>query len=208
MKVEREYKHIMHNISQLMREEGYENKQVEICSELSKLTQNNIANRAFLSAALRDPINRQVISAQSFLVYRCEEFAARLNLWYPDSQLVNKENLEQLRRYFSLGVCHNHNFDFFTIGLLGPGYKTEILVTSQDISNTQVSDKIVFDKKYDYQLKKGNVPFFPKDTHFHTQWAPEKFSLSLNILPTVAITTKQFVLGDDGKTVTRVFNSR
>jgi hypothetical protein len=68
-------------------------------------------------------------------VFRCNDFYFRLNAWYPDSKTVTVELETQLNDYFSIDSCHNHSVDFFTVGLLGPGYTTEFRETTEDLSD-------------------------------------------------------------------------
>lgn len=70
----------------------------------------------------------------------------RVNCWYPRSRLIGEAGAEH-EKYFSIGVCHNHNFDFYTTCILGPGYLSDFMSTDQVLENLEEGDSIDFQKQ-------------------------------------------------------------
>ena len=185
--------------------DSFIDNQEEICYELTKLTHNNLALRYFLYSALKDAEKRNLVAAQSFMVHVSKLFYIRINLWYPLQGVAMTTLNDALENYFSVDLPHNHNYDFFTVGILGPGYVSDFLISSQETGCLRAGDTVSFDSEFRTKLSLGKSIFVPKDTHYHTQYAPEEFSVSLNLIPTVELFSRQIVLLKDRKTVDKVY---
>ena len=183
---------------------GHVEHQDEICTLSKDLTKGDIGLRYFLGKSLQDETRRTLSGAQSFFIYSCAAFTARLNLWFPKDARISADHEDAVRQHFSYENCHNHNFDFFTVGLLGPGYRTEFFSTSQDLKDLREGDRIEAEKRWGLTLAKSDALFVPKDSHFHTQYEPESFSMTLNLMPNQKLTSNQYVLQADRSRIQRV----
>lgn len=187
---------------------GHATHVAQITEAMSALADRNVALRYFLFRATVDARFRRLTSAQSFYVYGCDAFYFRLNAWYPERRMARIELETELNQYFSIDSCHNHSVDFFTVGLLGPGYTTEFCHTADDLSDVGVGDTVRFDRCWNDQLSLGRALFVPKSHIFHTQYAPEAYSLSLNLIVREPVTCRQFRLADDKRTICDTYDLR
>ena len=97
------------------------------------------------------------------------------------------------------------------MGVLGSGYYTEYFTTSQDLNTLKENDEIIRDKEWSARIGKSDAMFVPKDTHFHTQYEPDEFSMTVNIMPIGPITSNQYVLHQDKRRIHRIllpFNNK
>jgi hypothetical protein len=183
----------------------YRSRSSEICSALSRLAVDGLVLKALVLECALAGKQIKLTGAQSFSLCSNDEFVMRVNCWYPKSRLPAEGDLEH-QKYFSIGVCHNHNFDFFTSCVIGPGYKSDFLLTGDDLSNLAEGDTINFSQKWRVRLGFGDAIFVPRETQFHTQELPESFSATINLIPISgqSKTGRQYTLDDDHKTVRRV----
>lgn len=184
---------------------GHRENRDEILALLSRLSDDGVAMRHFIDLCATDLANADMYGTQSFVVYKCNDFIMRMNLWLPEADLPRQVS-DRYAEYFSVDVFHNHNYDFFTVGVYGPGYYSEYYSTSQDISDLALGDEITFDRQWNMSLARGVTAFVLQDAEFHVQYAPEALSMSLNLIPTkiFAPDHKQYVLAKDRKTVSQV----
>lgn len=194
---------VMEEVSNLFRR-GHCAKADEICSLAETLCEDELALRYFTKSALTSSEKRKLSAAQSFLVYSCAEFVTRINLWFPNDARVPERSIDDLRQYFSYNLCHNHNYDFFTVCLLGSGYAADFFTASQDLTSLKAGDEVVPDIEWSMKLPKGASLFVPKDTHFHTQFEPESFSVTLNLVPVAPTETRQYLLHQNSRRVQRI----
>lgn len=206
-KIERDFKAIVEDVSACVRG-GHVKNADAILGLMGSLANDKIALRYFLFKASADERFRRLTSAQSFYVYGCDDFYLRMNAWYPRSSAVSAESARRLDTYFSIDSCHNHSVDFFTIGLLGPGYTTEFRETEEDLSAAGAGDRINFVRTWDDQLSEGKAFFVPKSSLFHTQYDPPAYSLSLNLVIWEPVLCKQFTLAEDKETIRDVYDLR
>lgn len=202
--VEAQFLSYMDHVHELVAAGWIEN-QNELINILLRLTEEDLALRYFVRRSLQNQTHRVSIGAQSFLLHSGDIFAARLNLWYPKQSNLSDVEQAQADRYFSVDMPHNHNYDFFTVGVLGPGYRTKYVVTDDD-PTWDCGDLVSVIDEFELTLSKGKAMLVPKDTHFHNQMSPNSLSVSLNIIPVPTIKTKQYGLSSDMRTVERVFD--
>lgn len=199
-----EFKCRVERLSTLVKD-GARTNHDEIMHELSGFPSHHEALRYFLTSAISDPSRRRLLSAQSFFLYANDHMLIRINAWYPQSG--RSGNLrERFDSFFTIDRCHNHSADFFTVGILGPGYTSEFKETSQDLEQVSLGDKITFDRVWEDQLNIGKTIFLPKGSLFHTQFAPKEYSMSLNLIVDNGASCLQFELGEDRETVTKVYD--
>ena len=155
------------------------------CSEINSVIGEMIAFDEFLyfffQSLIQGDSSPEMAGAQSYLVFLGKFFYARLNFWLPERAglLISP----QVDRYFSIGVLHNHSFDFFTAGLLGPGYRSTFFCVLDDIERYRIGDTLPLALDRRFQLNVGMALFVPKSTIFHVQHYPESLSISLNFIP-------------------------
>lgn len=142
-----------------------------ILAEMEGFAHQHQALRFFLSNAIATERYRRLTSAHSFYICGNEYFRMRINAWYPQAGQTG-EIKERLESPFTIDRCHNHSFDFFTVGVFGPGYTTQFKETSQYLEKIGVGDEIIFDHVWEDQLKMAKALFVPKSTIFHTQFCP------------------------------------
>lgn len=184
---------------------GYVDNRAAIEALLKRASDQSCSLKYFMSICADDMINSRMQGTQSFIVHQCDEYVIRINLWFPEAD-IPQAVVRRYSEYFSVDVCHNHNYDFFTVGVYGPGYTSDYFKCSYDISDLALGDVVEFDASWSMSLEKGTTAFVRQDTEFHTQYAPPALSVSLNLIPTQALAPghKQYVLGDDRRTVSQI----
>ncbi len=187
---------------------GHDENAGEIVDLMPQFAQQDLAFRYFLHKCCSKPQFQKLISAQSFFVYGCNEYYIRVNAWYPRNTKVDEKTRRLLDEYYSVDKCHNHSYDFFTVGLMGPGYISDFRRSKEDALDKSIGDRIEFASKWTDQLDRGKSFYVKKDVIFHTQFVPEAYSSSLNLVIRKRADCKQYVLGDDSETVCEVFDFR
>lgn len=182
---------------------GYEDHREEVLGELTGLSENHAALRYYLDMCKTRAVGRRLIGAQSFLVFSCAEFYLRLNIWLPEER--SRSLFSEARgRYYSIGVCHNHSVDFFTVGLFGSGYSSDFFMTDQNLVGLKAGDKLEFTETRTLQLSKGKAVFVRRDRDFHIQYYPTELSISLNLIPIAERSPAQYTVDMKNRTVEKV----
>jgi hypothetical protein len=118
---------------------------------------------------------------QSFIIYRCDEFFIRLNIWIKPKDYGGGLNWET--RVFSYETPHNHNFDFLTANCLGDGYRTEIYDYDPSKHLGYLGEKVDLQLLESTRLSENKVIYFRKFKDVHIQYAPDdELSVSLNLM--------------------------
>lgn len=181
---ERPIRNVLEEID-LLFADGYRINRNFILEKIRKLAAFDNFLPYFLEQAALAPQLVNMIGAQCYLLHSGEHYYARLNFWLPKltSADVIRARVEQ---YFSIGVLHNHSFDFFTVGVLGNGYFSQFYA-SQDrsIEHFEVGDRVPLVPTMALQLEKGMAIFVTKSYDFHIQFEPIEFSISLNLIPKI-----------------------
>ncbi|WP_438384145.1 hypothetical protein ABHV46_07330 [Asaia sp. BMEF1] len=145
-------------------------------------------NRNFLIESYNNDLKRyasgtslNTYTPQSMILYSCENFIIRANIWIPLRGSTKRKSLEE--RLFSYHSAHDHNFDFITVGYFGSGYRTEIYNRDVEKSFGIPGKKAFLEFQEDTTLPAHKVMAFRAKTDVHTQFPPEDLSISLNILP-------------------------
>lgn len=162
---------------------GHRQNETLILEEIGLLAEGNLALREYIRLASKDIKKRQLFGAQSFLLYTGPSYLMRLNLWFPHSAEYERKATERYERFLSIGICHNHNFDFFTVGLFGPGYKSTYYHSSSALQSKSEGDIVEFDREWDVAVPAGKTMFVRRFEDFHIQYCPESLSMTLNIIP-------------------------
>lgn len=183
----------------------------EITATMSEFADDNIAIRYFLKLASDVPDMRTLSGAQSFRVYKGEHYFIRMNLWFPENPMIGSAAM-LFREYLSVDVCHNHTFDFFTMGLFGPGYTSTYIETEDSLRDREVGDRFECSRRWDMTLTRGEAVFVQRYRQFHSQHFPPGLSVSLNIIPDRTSgrlsaedrRARQYVIDPDTCVITRV----
>jgi hypothetical protein len=200
----RRYREIIEELT-VLSEQDHRARQDDINGLFCQLANDGLALRALALKLALHPGAPRLSGSQSFTLESNRAFILRINSWYPPSRLP-EVGAREYDKYFSIDVCHNHNFDFFTCCVLGPGYESEFLETSDDLEHLQEGDVVSFDRSWTIRLGLGDSVFVPRETQFHTQRLPERFSATLNLIPLrgQSRSGRQYTLADDCRTVKRV----
>jgi hypothetical protein len=135
--------------------------------------------------------------AQSYYVYQTDAVVVRMNLWFPYSS--KNPAIDTLRRYLSIEELHNHDFQFFTICLLGSGYRTHFY-RDRDWSPDRVAGELLdLSDEGVHALNGTDVLFVDKNLDYHLQHWPDTFSVTLNVIPAndPASDKTQYILDKD-----------
>ncbi|WP_114936599.1 hypothetical protein [Mucilaginibacter endophyticus] len=156
------------------------------CTEKLQMLSNNAS---FITDIIHDELSdtglfqaNNTHSAQSLMLFKHANYYMRLNIWPPSSE---REDIRQWQDqlYFYLRA-HDHNFDFLTVGYYGSGYGTELWEYDPDsvIGYAGESVDLTFLEKT--RLPKGKAMLYRASRDIHSQFPPEDYSVSINILPT------------------------
>lgn len=103
-------------------------------------------------------------------------FVIRLNAW-------QRPRDKEKREAFAFDVAHNHDFNFLTIGYLGPGYDTDIWQLDLSGFVGYVGEKVRLTPRPRARLTEGRIMHYRRDVDVHVQLDPPAFSMSLNLIP-------------------------
>jgi hypothetical protein len=148
------------------------------------------ANRDFLvdraMAALKDRCGTQRMTngygAQVMLLHRSEgRFFVRANFWPSlDEDPVARASG---RSHYSYDLPHDHNFDFLTVGYLGPGYRSDWYDYDHDLVAGYAGERVDLRLTERGQLSPGKMLHYRAHRDIHFQLPPESMSISINIVP-------------------------
>lgn len=148
-------------------------------------------NRSIFDSPLSEAIRNQnqgktfFYSPQSFFIatgtFSCGSgFILRGNLWF--AAKFENENRSMEDAVYSYENCHDHNFDFLTIGYSGPGYKTDLFRYEVDDVFGLTNEAVGLHPEGSAILGPSKVLYFARSRDVHTQLYPEEMSISINLL--------------------------
>ncbi|AHY60966.1 hypothetical protein [Stenotrophomonas rhizophila] len=160
-------------------------------------TQNLVSR--FLKEQLNDDLalfqqdNRY--SGQTLILARRRGFYLRVNLWPSANDELARLDLQNFNKFYVYGdrYAHDHNFDFLTIGLHGPGYQTDLWTYDNTGVTGSIGEKVLLTAHGRQRLAPGTMLLFRKSVDIHTQLAPESLSVSLNFIPEVSPISEQYL---------------
>ena len=162
---------------------GYRENCETILKQIHRIVDEIDLIEFFFNQVVELPKLSEMVGAQSYIVYSDEFYYVRLNFWLPKIEISGFIE-DRIDKYFSIGVLHNHSFDFFTVGLLGPGYQSTFYrPVNLKIEHLEEGDHIQLEKTSVINLDVGRVIFVSKSYDFHVQYEPESLSISLNFIP-------------------------
>ena len=118
---------------------------------------------------------RNDYSAQIFVLHSSEHYLFRAVLW-PTLKSVSGEET------YNYELPHDHDFNFFTAGYLGSGYRTRIYEYDHASVSGLPGEDVALHEIQDLHLSPDRVMLFRRSVDVHTQYVPKEFSISLNIL--------------------------
>lgn len=172
---------VMHELDRLIGNGELHTRFDEIAQLFADLCQTGDALvKNFVVEACQRKEWPQVSGAQSFRLLMTDNIIVRLNLWYPPD---NPESpLDSYRRYLSIDELHNHDFEFFTSCVFGPGYTTTLYHDPNHHPNRQKGDFVQLEKLGTKHVQCGDIVFFEAGTDYHEQHWPPSFSVTLNLI--------------------------
>lgn len=110
-------------------------------------------------------------------------------------------------RTFFYGVPHDHNFNFLTIGYQGPGYESDYFEYDYASVCGTTGERVDLKFMERSRLHKGSMMLYRAFQDVHRQLAPERFSVSLNIMEHSlrSVTMDQYEFGPTG-TISQIIN--
>lgn len=178
----------------------------ECVEPFQKLSNNenivtNELNKMIASYLKGEELDQLGYTAQSVILYQNDDYYIRCNIWPAISKNLQIRNWQD--EMFSYLSCHDHNFDFLTVGYLGPGYKTEVWEYDYDKTIGVVGEKVDMRFLETTYLPKGKAMIFRGSKDIHTQYAPEEFSISINVIPQSLkiLTNNQYYFNPANKTI-------
>jgi hypothetical protein len=145
------------------------------------------ANRAFLSAILNADLRHafsggktHIYTHQCLILAQDQDYALRANFWVPPTKYLERSELE--KELYSYELAHDHNFDFITIGYLGPGYATDLFEYDRSSVQGFIGEPVDLEFVATERLEPGRVIGFKGGKDVHVQYYPSEFSVSLNLL--------------------------
>jgi hypothetical protein len=134
---------------------------------------NGGALRTFLSQVCDGDVALQkeanTYGRDALIVARGDNWVIRLAAWEPT---LAAESL-----------LHTHPFMLLTYGVVGPGYATEMYrVDREELSRRRVGERVALVGPMHMRLAHGRGFCYPAHALAHRQFAPERYSISLNLI--------------------------
>jgi hypothetical protein len=119
--------------------------------------------------------------AQVLLLHRAEgQFFIRANFWpAADDPVVRASGTA----HYAYDLAHDHNFDFLTVGYLGPGYRSDWYDYDHADVVGYAGEPVDLTLTERGQLTPGRLLHYRAHRDIHAQHPPPSLSVSLNIVP-------------------------
>lgn len=126
----------------------------------------------------RDASNQY--TGQTFPLYTGARFFICANVWLPSGYAMLPSAAEA--NQFCYDTAHDHNFSFLTAGYAGPGYRTRIFEYDGIAGPPPIGVPVKTTFLEDTTLETGKLMVYRASRDIHIQYAPEAFSISLNVM--------------------------
>jgi hypothetical protein len=133
--------------------------------------------------------DRADYAPDAIVIHRGKHFLVRAVIWLPDGIKGQRSNVRDIR-------THDHNFNFMTLGLLGPGYETEVWEYEYKTEKNLTGTDVPVHGHQLLRLGEKRVFYFRKSIDIHRQIPPRSFSVSLNIMELAEQANMQFEFAD------------
>jgi hypothetical protein len=135
---------------------------------------------AELKASYADQLAANRYSAQVLLLHRSPRgFFLRANLWPAATDAVY---VASGAAAFAYGVPHDHNFSFLTAGYWGPGYVSDYYDYDAERVDGRLGEALNLTFVERSALSEGRMMLYRAHRDIHSQFPPERLSISLNIM--------------------------
>jgi hypothetical protein len=133
-----------------------------------------------------------IYSSQVLHLGSGKDFYVRANFWPSNAELAGRRVLSD---QFAYDSAHDHNYSFVTTAYDGPGYFTELYEADLDRLPDQPGESVDLRFIERHHFRKGQTMLYEAHRDVHLQFAPEEFSVSLNLVavtPDVRIKEQRF----------------
>lgn len=152
---------------------------------LAQLSANRhfLADRARedLASACRSQNGLNRYSAQVLMLHRLPgRHFVRANFWpAADDPALHASGAS----HYLYGVAHDHNFDFLTVGHIGPGYRSDWYAGDSLALAGAIGEPAMLRPVASGCLEPGQIMHYRAHRDVHRQAPPDRLSISLNIVP-------------------------
>lgn len=176
----------LEEFQELFRQGRYDARDAESLVESSELLLSLSNNKDFLSDFILDELTNG-IKGQMDNYYgphviklgRPTDYTVmRANIWASEKD----EDYRRAPNSFIYGVPHDHNFNFLTVGYLGPGYKSRYYEYDYDSVEGYTGEEVNLREVSFKSLNPDTVMLYRAHHDIHSQYAPESMSISLNVM--------------------------
>lgn len=186
---------VLHRLDKLF-EDDWRTRQAEIAGCLCALRRGHRALRALIARHSMDGEEARLQGAQSFLITHNDHYGIRVNLWFPQTKLAMVN--PRYRKYLSIGELHNHDFDFFTLCLSGPGYTSRFYRDRCFSPWRGAGETLDLEALGSVCLAGEAVMLVEHSQDYHAQAWPESFTTTLNLIPNEGPELRvQYVVDED-----------
>jgi len=144
-------------------------------------------NKSFFTDKLNNELQNWVdfqkvnlYTSQTFTFWSEGDFLIRANIWIPPTEIPEEQTWTNEMFYYL--VPHDHNFSFLTIGFWGQGYETTIYEYDHDSVVGELGENVNLRFLETTKLSEGKIMLYRANKDIHSQFHPEEFSISLNLL--------------------------
>jgi hypothetical protein len=106
-------------------------------------------------------------------------FFVRANIWPSETEHAYRASGGDA---FVYGLAHDHNFDFLTVGYLGPGYWSDYYTYDYEALDGWVGEKANLQFVERSAFSEGKLVHYRAHLDVHRQWPPDSLSVSLNVM--------------------------
>ncbi|GAB5352367.1 hypothetical protein [Qipengyuania sp. 483] len=110
---------------------------------------------------------------------RSQNFYIRANFWPSENDHIFRASKSRSFFYY---VPHDHNFNFMTVGHLGPGYRSNYYEYDYTAVDGYPGEKVDLKFVENTALEEGKVMLYRAFTDVHDQRPGEAMSMSINIM--------------------------
>lgn len=103
----------------------------------------------------------------------------RANIWPSPQESVVRDSGEAA---FVYGLAHDHNFDFLTVGYIGPGYRSDHYEIDPASVTGTIGEKVNLRFVETSVLHPGRVMHYRARRDVHCQYSPDALSVSINLM--------------------------
>ena len=130
-------------------------------------------------------------------------FFVRANFWPASDDLVLQ--VSGAHQYF-YGVPHDHNFDFITLGYLGPGYRSHWMEHDASAVIGFPGEPVQLTSGEQGILSPGRMLHYRAHRDMHVQFPPMSFSVSINIVAAGVATMwpDQYIFDPDLRNIVQI----